>query len=275
VRERELVSGGLRCPLIQAGPEDASEAVVFVHGFPASSRCWEALLPRVAELGRAVAWDMPGFGKADKPRGFDYTVDGFARFMQAALEQLRIERAHLVLHDFGGPWGMAWASVNTERLGSVVMMNSGILAPGRWHSFARQLRRPIVGELVMAATTRRAWRRANSRDEKLPPAFIEALYDDYDWGTRRAGLSLYRATDFGGPEYERIVSVLGPLDPPALMIFGEKDPFVPVKAADRNREALRSAKLETLPESGHWPMVDDPDGVWRVLEPFLRRRLAG
>ncbi len=51
-----------------------------------------------------IAPDMPGYGKADRPESFDYTVEGYARHLTGILEQLGVKRAHLVLHDFGGPW---------------------------------------------------------------------------------------------------------------------------------------------------------------------------
>jgi pimeloyl-ACP methyl ester carboxylesterase len=66
-------------PVVEAGRPVDEEAVVFVHGNPGSSRDWEYLVAAVGQFGRAVALDMPGFGKADKPDDFDYTVPGCTR----------------------------------------------------------------------------------------------------------------------------------------------------------------------------------------------------
>src|SRR5437763_15004381 len=93
--------------MIEAGPENASEAVVFVHGNPGSSHDWGALVDAVGEFGRAVAIDMPGFGQADKPRDFEYNVGGYAAVLPGALEPLGITRVHLEGHDFGCPFGRA------------------------------------------------------------------------------------------------------------------------------------------------------------------------
>ena len=76
--------GGLSTPVLEAGPEGASEAVVFVHGNPGSSGDWAALVDAVGEFARAVAFDNPGFGKADKPKDFDYNVGSYATFIQGA-----------------------------------------------------------------------------------------------------------------------------------------------------------------------------------------------
>ncbi len=79
LRQSEITSAGIRSPLIEGRKAEASEAVVFVHGNPGSSRDWEELAARMSPFGRAVALDMPGFGQAEKPEHFDYTVDGYAR----------------------------------------------------------------------------------------------------------------------------------------------------------------------------------------------------
>lgn len=104
----EITVARIRSPVHEGGPPGATEAVVFVRGNPGSSRDWEGLAGRVSEFGRTVALDMPGFGRADKPADFDYTVTSYARHLAGALDHLRVRRAHLVLHDFGGPRGLIW-----------------------------------------------------------------------------------------------------------------------------------------------------------------------
>ena len=105
MREISVTIDGVRSPLLEFGSRDVSEAVVFVHGNPGSSRDWERLARGVGEFGRAVAMDMPGFGAADKPPNFDYSVPGYARFLGRLLGELGIRHAHLVMHDFGGRGG--------------------------------------------------------------------------------------------------------------------------------------------------------------------------
>jgi len=99
----------------------------------------------------AIAPDMPGFGKADKPRsGYSYTVAGYGEHLGAALEQLGIKRVHLVLHDFGGAVGLAWGAASPDQLASVVLIDTGVLRGYRWHYLARIWRTPIGGDLFMA-----------------------------------------------------------------------------------------------------------------------------
>lgn len=274
LRRREVQVAGVRAPVLEAGPADSSEAVVLVHGNPGSSRDWERLLGAVGEHGRALAPDMPGFGRADKPRGFDYSLGGYAGFLDGALRELGVERAHLVGHDFGGPFALAWAAGHPDRFASAVLVNTGVLLRYRWHRMARIWRTPVLGELVQASATRSAFHRALRRGNPrgLPRAFVDRMYDDYDRGTRRAVLKLYRATPGGGGE--EIAALFRVLDRPALVVWGAADPYIPAEQAELQRESFPRAEVVMLEHSGHWPFVDDPEAVERAVVPFLRAQLS-
>jgi pimeloyl-ACP methyl ester carboxylesterase len=108
----------------------------------------------VGSFARAIAPDLPGYGDADKPRDFDYTVAGYARHLAGVLDQLGVQRAHLVLHDFGGVWGLAWAAQHPDALATATLLGTGVFIDYRWHHWARIWRTPILGELFMATATR-------------------------------------------------------------------------------------------------------------------------
>lgn len=275
VRQGYVVYQGVRSPYLEAGERGRGEAVVFLHGNPGSSGDWRDLLGRVGAFARAVAPDMPGYGRADKPRVFDYTVEGYARHLQGVLGHLGVERAHLVLHDFGGPWGLAWAAAHPERLASVTLINIGLMPGYRWHYLARIWRTPVLGELFFATTTRFAFglslRHGNPRG--LPKAFVDRMYRDLDWGTKRAVLRLYRATDDPGGMAAALGETFRSLDVPALVVWGAADPYVPVRYAEQQRSFFPSAKVVVLERSGHWPFADDPEGVADAIVPFLRAQV--
>jgi pimeloyl-ACP methyl ester carboxylesterase len=276
VRRRTLRVDGIATPLREAGPSDASEAVLFVHGVPGSGADFEPLLAAAGQLGRAVAWDAPGFGRSDKRPGFDHTIGGHAGFIGRALETLGIERAHLVLHDFGGSWGLAWAAREPERLASVTLVCAGVPLDYRWHRAARIWRTPLAGELLMATTTRAGFRASLRRagPRPLPGALVDRMFDDLDRQTRRAVLRLYRSVDDIAGEARELADVLRPLQRPALVIWGREDPYLPPALADRQREAFPGAEVQILEESGHWPFIDQADRVEQLCVGFLERTLA-
>lgn len=265
---------GISTRLVQAGPADAGEAVVFMHGNPGSSDDWQALIGAAAEHGlRALAFDLPDFGETMAPPGFEHSVLSYAQFMEAALGALVVQRVHLVVHDFGGPIGLVWAAGHTERLASITLIDIGILPGYRWHRMARIWRTPLLGELMQAITFRSGFRRMIAAGEPrgLPREFLDRMYDQYDRRTRRAVLELYRATDEPGAAAAEFSAWMAPKDIPALVIWGEHDAYLPSSYAARQRDAFPSADVHVLPASGHWPFVDSPETVQRLLVEFLGR----
>jgi pimeloyl-ACP methyl ester carboxylesterase len=265
---------GISSPLLAAGPDAAADAVVFVHGNPGSIADWARLAASVSEFSRVIAMDMPGFGNADKPADFDYSVPGYARHLKRILAECGVERAHLVLHDFGGPWGLAWAAANPCAVASVTLINTGVLLDYRWHYLARIWRTPWLGELFMASTTRAGMklllRHGNPRG--LPEEYLNQVFDSFDTATRRAVLRLYRNTGDTEGAMQSIANALRPLNLPALVIWGAHDPYISVDFAERQREIFPRAEVSILPDSGHWPFIDNADAVAEILVPFLRRQ---
>jgi pimeloyl-ACP methyl ester carboxylesterase len=280
VRRRRFEVDGIATRLIEAGPHDAAEAVVFIHGNPGSCDDWEALIAAVsgeaAEAGatsprRALAFDLPDFGETVAHQGFQHDVLSYAGFVEKALGVLGVRRVYLVLHDFGGPIGLVWAAGHIDRLASITLIDIGILPDYRWHRMARIWRTPVLGELSQAITFRSGFRRLINASEPrgLPREFIDRMYDQYDKRTRKAVLELYRATDEPGAGAKEAAAYFAAHDIPALVIWGEHDAYLPASYAARQREAFPSADVHVLPASGHWPFADSPEVVQRLLVGFL------
>ena len=271
--ETDVAVDGVRSVVTVGGRSGSDSAVVFVHGALGSRRDWAALVEEVAAFGRAVAPDMPGYGDADKPASFDYTTQGYARHLGGLIEQFGIRRAHLVLHDLGGPWGLAWAAEHPDALASLSLINIGALPGFRWHWYGQLYRRRGLGDLVLASATPSGvallLRWGNPR--RLPREYTDGIVRQCRIaGTRRAVLSYYRATPDLGSVTERASLALRAANPPTMVIWGGKDPYVPVRFADIQTRFFASAEVVILPESGHWPFIDDPEGVAAQLIPFLR-----
>jgi haloalkane dehalogenase len=105
--------------------EGSGPPVVLLHGVPSSSFLYRKVIPLVSAEGmRAVGFDFPGLGLADRAEHYDYRWSGLARFTGQALEALGIQRCHLVVHDIGGPIGCEWAVRNPDRVLSLTALNT-------------------------------------------------------------------------------------------------------------------------------------------------------
>jgi pimeloyl-ACP methyl ester carboxylesterase len=276
LRSSAVTVNGVRSPVLEAGPAGASEAIVFVHGNPGVAEDWLPLLQPAGAFARSVAITMPGYGDADKPHDLPYTVPGYAAHLAGALDQLGIAKAHLVLHDFGGPWGLQWAADHPEAHASTTLINTGVLLRDGWHALAKVWRTPVLGELFFKTSTPSGMRlfMKHTNPPTFPTAYGDHLFGLYaDKGTRRAVLQLYRNTSRVS-HMEAVAPQLREHPRPTLVVWGAKDPYTKVRLAERQREVFRDARVTILPDSGHWPLADAPDAVTAVVLPFLREQTA-
>ena len=95
----------------------SGEPVVCLHGVPASSFLYRKVIDELVARGlRGIAFDLPGLGLAARPVDFDYTWTGLGEFAVAAVDELGLDRFHLVVHDIGGPVGFEVAAAAPERV---------------------------------------------------------------------------------------------------------------------------------------------------------------
>ncbi|MES1265445.1 MAG: alpha/beta hydrolase, partial [Variovorax sp.] len=116
-------------------------------------------------------------------------------------------------------------------------------------------------------------KRGNPRG--LPDAYFDEMYANFDAATRRAVLKLYRQTNDLGETTDRIAAVLAPRRLPALVVWGARDPYIPVRYAEMQRQFFDVDRVVVLEDSGHWPMVDNPAAVAQAVVPFLRAQARG
>ncbi|MEA2227210.1 MAG: hypothetical protein QOF04_840, partial [Solirubrobacteraceae bacterium] len=189
--------------------------VLYLHGVPDSSDQWVPFLQRTGGL----APDLPGFGRSGKSGGNDYTIEGYARFVEAFLALAGVERVRLVVHDWGAA-GLAWAQRSPERVERLVVVNGVPLLHGfRWRGPARLVRTPFIGPVVVGSATKRvlraASRRATPAPGPMPEPFVANVAEYFDMGTERAVLTLLRSAS--PSVLARAGERLGELQAPALV----------------------------------------------------------
>lgn len=234
---------------------------LFLHGIPDSHAVWDNVIAAVGGSCRCIAPDLPGFGQSEVPEGFQVTLTQMADFVDAFLVALGItEPAHLVVHDIGGPYGLAWAVRHQDKIRSIAIMNTVFQSEYRWHRYGRICRTPILGELLQVLTSQSGLTRAmrsNSGMNKPSRAHINATYRDFTGSVRRMVLRLYRGLD---PEKfaqwdVRLRALAARV--PSLVIWGDRDTYIGHAFADR----FGATQVIHLAQCGHWPMIEMPESV--------------
>lgn len=264
IEEAELRIDGVRVFCRRAS--GAGIPTVYCHGNPTHGEDW---LPFLERGGAAIAIDMPGWGRSDRPdpARFDYSMYGLSAFLERCLEELGVERRKLVVHDWGS-LALIGAQRRPELVERLVAIDAVPLLPGyRWHWIARLWRRRGLGELLNATTTKPAMalllRQASGDRRPMPAEFVDMLWNHWDKGTSDATLALYRHAD--PDRLAQAGNDLPKLTCPSLILWADRDPYLPTRFANAYAAALPNSQLEILPGTGHWPWVDDPAVVDRVL----------
>jgi pimeloyl-ACP methyl ester carboxylesterase len=258
--------------VFETGPRDSREAVVFMHGNPGNSYDWLAMMRSVPPGARAIAFDTPGFGQADKPWDYGYRFAQVTPWLDAFFAKLGVDRVHLVGHDIGSVSGVEWGSRRPSRLASATIISGGVIIGYEQHYIARVYRTPVAGENFQEGTTRDAFYNEIQRNNPrpLPREFFDRNYDYLDRRTRCAVLKAYRSTpedtdEFAVPQAQR----LRPHDIPALVLWGDKDPFISPDVAHNQRQAFPRADVHVFRQTGHWPFLDEGALSLRLTRQFL------
>jgi len=270
VEQRRDQIAGVEVAWREAPSRGVTAPVLYLHGVPSSSSDWLPFLERTG----GYAPDLPGFGESDKPAHFDYSIDGYGAFLRAYVDHLGLDRFSIVMHDWGSV-GLALAQALPERVERLVAIGVVPFLPGyRWHRVARIWRTPLAGELFMGYAFKWGMRRASrewlAAEGPAPEEMIDEIWRHFDHGTQRAILKLYRSAPPAtlAAAGER----LGEVKAPALVAWGEQDPYLPPSFAQALADKLGGpAEVEVLGGARHWPWLDRPELV-AAVEKFLRAK---
>lgn len=149
--------GELRVHYVEAGSSKA-DPVLLMHGEPSWSYLYRKMIPIIVDAGfRAVAPDLVGFGRSDKPVDRkDYTYQRHVDWMQALLDKLDLQRINLVCQDWGGLIGLRLVAQNPARFSRVVVANTGLPTGDNpisdaflsWRKYSQEIPEFKVGEII-------------------------------------------------------------------------------------------------------------------------------
>lgn len=267
--------GQLRVHYLDEGPAEA-DPVLLMHGEPSWSYLYRTMIPILVDAGhRIIAPDLVGFGRSDKPtRREDYSYQRHVDWMQALLDQLRLERITLVCQDWGGLIGLRLVAENPGRFARVVaantMLPTGDHAPGEafsnWQKFSQEVPVFPAGGVLKGGTV-----------TPLPQAVIDAYdapYPDerYKEGARQFPLLVPITPDDPASEKNRAAwQVLGQWQKPFLTAFSDSDPIT--AGGDKLMHKLipgtRGQAHTTIVNAGHFLQEDQGERLAEVVVKFI------
>jgi pimeloyl-ACP methyl ester carboxylesterase len=274
VHEAVLHGHHIRYRAMGSGP-----VIVLVHGLTGTSATWAGVLPSLAEHFTVIAPDLLGHGQSAKPRG-DYSLGAYASGIRDLMLWLGHDRATFVGHSLGGGVAMQLAYQFPERCERLVLVSSGGL--GRELNLLLRAATLPGAELVLSVLAERrvlgAGRTVGGLLDRIglrPRTDVAEVMRGHasltDGEARSAFVHTLRTiVDPGG---QRVVAndrlyLVGAM--PFLLVWGERDPIIPVAHGHATHEQVEHSRLEVFPGAGHFPHLDDPQRFTRVLVDFMR-----
>ncbi len=263
---------GLRLAHIDEGK---GPPVVFLHGEPTWSFLWRKVIPPIRDAGyRCIAPDLPGFGRSDKPIDVEwYTYDRHTASVAALFAELKLQDATIVVHDWGGPIGLRVAVEHPDRVGRMVVLDSGLFTGHQkmsesWMAFRELAQRSE--DLPVSFLIRAGCRMA-------PPANVIAAYEaPFPTPASKAGARAFPLILPTTPQMEgaaigqRLLVTLGSDPRPKLIIWGEDDAILPLEAGWRFARAIGAEVDHVIKGVGHYLQEDAGHQIGRMIVRWLK-----
>ena len=265
---------GLRLAYIDEGD---GQPIMLFHGEPSWSYLYRKIIEVLLEKGfRCIAMDQPGFGRSDKPTDVGwYSYDRHTAAAASLVEALDLEDAVFVVQDWGGPVGLRIGTLEApQRVARFIAMDTGLFT-GRqpmsdaWHTFRNFIERTEdlpIGMLITGACA-----------TEVPPEVVAAYEAPFPTPESKAGarawpLMLPLTPESPGAEVgQAVADALRADERPALLMWGDQDPALPLDPVGRNVQTLfpTAEALTVIHDGGHFLQEDQGDEIGALIADWL------
>ena len=258
---------------------DSGPVIILLHGMANTSATWEPVLDALSESCIVVAPDLLGSGGSSKPPTGDYSLGSYASGVRDLMTVLGHERATVVGHSLGGGVALQFAYQFPERIERLVLVSSGglgqevhpVLRLATMPGFAYLLRAVSGGWMRTAGVTAgRTLRRFGLQPGTDAQQSWTSLVSLGDSETRKAFIKTVRSViAANGQRVSAVDRLYLAAAVPTMLVWGDRDPIIPVAHAEATHELLPESRLKIVPGAGHYPHQDDPLGFAHALLDFI------
>jgi pimeloyl-ACP methyl ester carboxylesterase len=289
-RERFALSTGIELEVTIGGPHDGP-SIIFLHGFPESSRTWRFQLDELTKDFRVIAPDQRGYARSSKPEGVEnYTPDKMIADLFALADRLGIEKFTLVGHDWGGAiaWGAALA--NPTRIERLVILNAphpfvfqksmfDDMGQREASQYIRAFRTPGMEHMISANLDgffEQIFGPSGIGGEASPEARAAYLNEWSQPGAIAAMLNWYRAAQIVVPAMDEqpdrpayLAAPFPTVKMPTLVIWGMADKALTPSQLEGLDALVDDLEIVEIPDAGHFLTWEKPTAVNAALRAFL------
>jgi len=233
-----------------------SKTLIFVHGWTCDDSSWRSQVPVVSKEYRVITLDLPGHGRSGAPKGGKFSMELFARAVEAVRAEAKVDRAILVGHSMGTPVIRLYALMYPQRVSALVLVDGLVQIPGATGGFRAPTMKGEAGRMTREVMVRGMFSTATVQPlrehilkmmlgtpEATAAGAMEATWDSSQWRS-------------------------DPVKVPVLGIYADQ-------SALANREGMKriypTLEYHEIPGTGHFLMMEKPEEFNRLLLAFLRK----
>ena len=244
--------------------------LLLLHGTGATLHTWEGWTAALRDSFDIVSVTLPAFGLTGPQPDGDYSIDAYVDFLEVFTTQIGLDSFYLAGNSLGGLIAWEYALAHPQQVQKLVLLNAAGWPRDQAMPLAMRLARlPGFKWLLQRVTPKSLFRKSLREVYANPDRISDTLVDRYFQlflreGNRRAYVQRLNQPRQSDPQQLR------QLDMPTLILWGEKDAWIPVAEAYRFKAVLPHAKLKIYPDAGHVPMEEWPQRTARDVGAFLR-----
>lgn len=263
----------LRMHYVDEGMGD--ETILMVHGNPTWSFYYRNLIEAFKDRYRVIALDHIGSGLSDKPEQYPYRLDNHISNLNSLVRSLGVEKVHLVVHDWGGPIGLGWATQFPHLISSMTILNTAAFCSDDVPKRIQMCRLPVIGEFLVRRFNAFAGMAPYMAAERSLSKEVKSGYlYPYNSYKNRIGVARFVQDipmEKSHPSYSSLATVernLSRMRCPKLVIWGDKDFCFHTGFRKRWEAIFPDAKVLALPTAGHLVLEDEPNKCINAMESF-------
>ncbi|PWV47728.1 alpha/beta fold hydrolase [Chitinophaga sp. S165] len=256
--------------------------ILFLHGFPSSSRMWQPLLEELSANYHVIAPDYIGFGHSSQPSAdsFKYTFDNLTDYVEKFIAELKLTKFILVQQDYGGPIGMRIAERNPEKIQAIIVQNAVSHNEGlsplwdarkAFWADREKYNEAVKKNFISFEATKQRHIGTTPTPEKIDP---DSYTDEYLFlnkpGMADIQLDLFYDYQNNVKSYPKWQEWLKKHQPKMQVIWGKFDPSFTVAGAWKYKDDVPDAEVHIV-EGGHFALDEAEPVILGLMQNFLKR----
>lgn len=258
--------------------EGEGDVILFVHGTPTWSFLYRDFIKDLSKDHRTIAIDHLGFGLSEKPQDFEGRPQDHAKNLSEFIQKMDLKNITLVVHDFGGPIGLAAGIENPERIKQVVLFNTWLweTESNKEAKKADRIINSVIGKFMymrLNFSPKVLLKKGITEKENLTKEIHKHYIKPFPnknsrWGLYRIAQSLVGSSDWYQEQWDQ----LAPLEnKPWLIIWGTKDEFITTDYLEKWTERLPDASVVKF-QTGHFVQEEKTEGAISTIRHFFQKK---